>query len=194
MVFYDNILARAREKEYKDGIKYNQKDGTFYNICKWIYILAFAFTMVMNLLYISGMIMRFEDLKSGMMYYLITPAVMTVVLIGCLILSKFNENYIVASVFGAVNLLSAVVLCVIFAYLMKDDVGLLGLSASFYWRHLIPLVILAVCSAIMALIVVNSYLKTKKSYNRVLEILYDEYNSFPDDKPDWEEFVKNYKF
>jgi hypothetical protein len=47
----------------------------------------------------------------------------------------------------------------------------------------------------MALIVITAYFKTKKAYNRVMEIVYDEYNALPDaDKPEWEDYIKNYEF
>lgn len=195
MVFNENVLARTRFKEIKEGVSYPKKDGKLYKACKWIYIIAFAYTMVINFLYACGMLLMWDTLKTDSKYYFISVLALTAVLIGALILSRFNNNFIVSLVFGGVNLLSSVALIFIFANLMPDDMVRFGLKISFYYRHLAPLIIIAVCAVIMASVVVSAYFKTKKAYNRVLEILYDEYNALEDtDKPEWEAFISNYQF
>lgn len=197
MVFNENVLARTRVKEIKEGVSYPQKDGKLYKSFKWLYIIAFAYTMVINFLYISGMLLMWEILQksSQNLYYFISVLVLTAFLIGALILSRFNNNFIVSLVFGGVNLASSAALIFIFANLMQDDMVRFGLKISFYYRHLAPLLIIAICTAVMTFIVVSAYFKTKKAYNRVLEILYDEYNLIADaDKPDWEDFIANYQF
>ena len=36
MVFNENVLARTRFKEIKEGVSYPKKDGKLYKACKWI--------------------------------------------------------------------------------------------------------------------------------------------------------------
>lgn len=197
MIFYDNILKRARDKQIKEGVRYPEKDGKLYNTFKFFYVVAFIFGNVMNLFYILGMLIAMSDnahfnVNAG---NVIAVAVCVVLLIAALIMSKFNAKPIIASIFGVVNLGSAIGLLLVFMKLMADDTVAGGIKLNFYWRHLAPLAILAICAVGMAVIVVNAYLKTKKAYNRVMEIVYDEYNALPnDDKPEWEEYIKNYEF
>ena len=197
MIFYDNILKRARDKQIKEGVRYPEKDGKLYNTFKFFYVVAFIFGNVMNLFYILGMLIAMSDnahfnVNAG---NVIAVAVCVVLLIAALIMSKYNAKPIIASIFGVVNLGSAIGLLLVFMKLMADDTVAGGIKLNFYWRHLAPLAILAICAVGMAVIVVNAYLKTKKAYIRVMEIVYDEYNALPnDDKPEWEEYIKNYEF
>lgn len=197
MIFYDNILKRARDKQIKEGVRYPEKDGKLYNTFKFFYVVSFIFGNVMNLFYILGMLIAMSDnahfnVNAG---NVIAVAVCVVLLIAALIMSKFNAKPIIASIFGVVNLGSAIGLLLVFMKLMADDTVAGGIKLNFYWRHLAPLAILAICAVGMAVIVVTAYLKTKKAYNRVMEIVYDEYNALPnDDKPEWEEYIKNYEF
>ncbi len=197
MVYFDNISKRAREKQLKEGISYPQKDGKLYNTFKWFYILSFAFSAVMNLMYIIGIALFInEDARfADDIGKVIVIAVCTVLMTVALIISKHNAKPIFASIFGVVNVGSAVTLIFMFMNMMKDNTVAGGVSLNFYWRHLAPLVIVAICAIIMATITIIAYFKTQKAYNKVLEIVYDEYNSLNDsDKPEWEEYVKNYKF
>ncbi len=197
MTYYKNILERAREKQYKLGISYPEKDGKLYNTFKFFYVAAFIFGNVMNLLYILGMLIAMTDNAhfSGNAGNVIAVAVCVVLMIAALIASKHNANVIVASAFGGVNLVSSTALLLIFMNLMKDDTAVGGININYYWRHLAPLAIMALCAVVMALIVITAYFKTKKAYNKVLEQVYEEYNLLPEnEKPEWEEFAKNYEF
>lgn len=197
MVFYDNILKRARDKQIKEGIRYPEKDGKLYNGFKFFYVVAFIFGNIMNLFYILGMLIAMSDNAhfSGNSGNVIAVSVCLALLVGALILSKFNHNWIIATIFAGVNLGSATGLLLIFMNLMEDGTVTGGINLNFYWRHLAPLAILAICAVGMALIVITAYFKTKKAYNRVMEIVYDEYNALPDaDKPEWEDYIKNYEF
>lgn len=197
MIYYENILQRAKTRQIKEGIRYPAKDGKLYNALKFFYIVAFIFGNVMNLMYILGMTIAMSDNTNLIIDIgsFITIIVCVVLLIAALITSKFNKNVIVASVFGGVNLGAAITAIITFKNLMPDDTVAGGININFYWRHLAPLAILALCAVGMALIVISAYFKTKKAYNRVLELVYDTYNSLPEnEKPEWEEYVKNYEF
>ncbi len=197
MIYYENILKRAKERQIKEGISYPQKDGKLYNFFKFFYVVAFVFANIMNLMYILGITIAMSDNSNLIinMESFITIIICVVLFIAALIVSKFNKNVIVASIFGGVNLGAAITAIVTFMSLMPDDTVAGGINLNFYWRHLAPLGILALCAVGMALIVIIAYFKTKKSYNRVLELVYETYNALPEnEKPDWEEFVQNYEF
>lgn len=197
MIYYDNILKRAKERQIKEGVSYPEKDGKLYNFFKFFYVVAFIFGNIMNLMYVLGMSIALSDgsnLNIDVVSF-ITVIVCVVLMIAALVLSKFNRNLIVASVFGGVNLGATITAIFTFMHLMQDNTVAGGININFYWRHLAPLGILAICALGMALIVITAHFKTKKAYNKVLELVYDTYNSLPEnEKPEWEDFVKNYEF
>ena len=59
---------------------------------------------------------------------------------------------------------------------MKDSLGVMGFKPSFYWRHLIPLAVLAVIMIVMSAIALRAKIKTEKQYKRITENLYEIYN------------------
>lgn len=193
MVFHENILKRVRAKERKKGKYYPEKDGLLYNRFKFFYIVATLFANIWNVIFVTGIAVLAEDdvfLCKTSDYVIVT--VSTLLLIGALVASKYNDNVIVASSFGIANVLASVVLIYIYA---KMQMGANGIVTNYYWRHLAPLSITALCALAMALIVIVAYLKLKKHYNEVLEEVYADYNNLESgDKPEWEEYVKNYKF
>lgn len=196
MKFNENILKRTREKQYKAGIKYSEKDGKLYNLLKVFYILAMAFALVMNLMYVIGILLFIDDpLFSSQIDTAIVVSVISAFLIAGLVISKYNDNIIIAFIFGGVNFLCALISILFFKNILTDDTVLGGLDVDFYWRHLAPNVIMAFCALGMVLIILTAYFKTKKAYNKILEIIYEEYNLLPEnEKPEWEDFASNYQF
>lgn len=197
MAFNENVLARAREREYKMGISYQKKDGRLYKTLKWIYALAVSFTAVITSFYVLGFILLyFEDMIANVSKtknYGISFVLNVVLMIAMLIISKFNEKPIIASIFGTVNLASSIFLVITFANYYHE--WQVYLSAKFYWLHLVPILIIILCSSIITFIVIRSYFKTRKAYNMVLDILFRQYNALPEnEKPDWEEYVNNFEF
>ena len=193
MVFQENILKRVRAKERKAGIYYPEKDGMLYNRFKGIYFLTSIFANVWNVLFVTGIaVLMEEDQFICETLDFVTVAICTVLMIGALIASKFNDNLIVASAFGVVNIITSAVLSYSYAMMQSRAKGIL---LNYYWRHLGPLSISALCALAMTLIVLTAYFRLKKHYNEVLEEVYADYNSLEgDDKPEWEEYLKNYRF
>ena len=194
MVFYENILKRAREKQIKEGISYPKKDGKLYNFFQFFYVVAFIFANIWSLLYILAAIIFSEEmLTSSELPNFITVSVSTLIMFMTLITLKFNDNLIAAGVFGGVNVAGAVVLSETFFRMQEYSKD--GVQLSYYWRHLVPFMIVCVATIGLTVIIFGAYFKTKKAYNRVMEIVYDEYNALPDnEKPEWEDFIKNYEF
>ena len=52
MKMQESVLRRVRAVEEKNGIKYAKTDGKLYKTLRVFYIIIFAYTMVINLLYI----------------------------------------------------------------------------------------------------------------------------------------------
>ena len=198
MVFHENILKRVRAKEKKRGKYYPEKDGILYNRFKFFYVVATLFANVWNFMFvISVLILNGEDEtyfsnSTLQLSDYIVVTVCSIILIGAFFASKYNDNLIVALSFGGSNLVACGVLIYYYA---KIQMQANGIVLNYYWRHLAPLSITALCALAMSLIVIIAYIKLKKHYNEVLEEVYEDYNALEtDDKPDWDEYVKNYKF
>ncbi|MBR6509013.1 MAG: hypothetical protein IKT38_00210 [Clostridia bacterium] len=197
MAFNEKVLARAKEREIKEGISYPLVSGKLYKTFKWIYLLAVIFNSVVTSFYVAGFILLYAEGILGNVSktknYGISFALMILLMIAMLILSKFNTKPIIAAIFGSVNLFSSVFLIITFSNYYHE--WLVTLNSKFYLLHLLPNVIIAICSLVMTYIAISSYFKMRKSYNRVLEIIFTEYNKVPfESTPDWDRFVENFKF
>ena len=77
MKMYKGIADKVRLVERKNGIVYMDTDSVTYKVFKWIYILAFAFSLVINSIYILGA--TWENLP------FVTPLICTIGLIAGLV-------------------------------------------------------------------------------------------------------------
>ena len=195
-----NILQRVRQIEEKAGIRYAKADGRLYKTLKVLYVILFAYTMVMNLLYLLGTALvysgkeAFVEVKNS----LIIVVVASIGLVAELVFAKF-KNKIWANVTSAVlNLVSCIFLVLNFANLLTDDLGFLGYKFSFYWRHSVPILLIVIFSVWFSVIAVRGIVKTQKQYKKVVENLYEKYNLASENQQlseeEWEEFLTNYEF
>lgn len=195
-----NILQRVRRIEEKAGIKYAKADGKLYITLKVLYIILFAYTMAINVLYVLGTSLvysgkdTFADIKNS----LITVTVASLGLIAALVFAKFKNKIWANITCMALNLLSCIFLVLTFAQRLTDDLGFLGYKFSFYWRHSVPLLLIIIFSAWFCIIAIREMVKTKKQYKKVVENLYEKYNVASENEQlseeEWEEFLKNYEF
>ena len=139
---YEGVLKRVRQLEEKNGIKYAKTDGKLFTSFKVINVLAFIWTVIMNFLYIAGCLLmyNFKDDKEVFLGYVIPIAVCTALLIVSLVLCKFKK-YLIA---GVLNVVSSVVMLVLFGKLSADGLGFLGMKTMYYWRHFAPLVLIII--------------------------------------------------
>jgi hypothetical protein len=189
MKMYDNILQKVNLYEEKRGIVYAKTDGKLYKTIKAFYVLAFVYTMFMNLVFILGVTLdsaRFEVLANP--FY--TVVALTVGLIAALVIVGFKKYLWAHIVSFALNLLSTVGLTVTFAKLLED---VIGYKTSFYWRHLAPLAIILLLSLWMTIIAIKAIVKLKKTYKKIEENLYADYSAESENLTDeeWDDVLKN---
>ncbi len=195
MKIYQNVLERVRAVEEKRGIKYAKPDGKLYITLKVFYVIAFAYTMGINLLFALGTVIseiNFKNLKNS----LITVTALSVLLIIALVIMRFKDKLWANITTGVLNVLSSVGLLLSFAVLMKDSLGFMGLKTSFYWRHFIPLVLMIVFSVWLTVIAIRAILKTNSAYKKVVENIYAlhkvsaEERNFTEEQ--WDEILRDY--
>ena len=184
----EGVLKKVRETEYKKGIVYENSDG---NLCKTLnifYILAGAFALLMNLFFLISYIFVYID-KNDNIYKVISVSVLSIFLIAGFILGKTKLIYTPF----ALNILSACGLIVIFAK-ECEKVAFREYSSVFYWRHLIPLLIVLITSVWIFIIKLRAKIKTNRLYKKVESDIYKEFCSQNAEftEEEWQEFIKNY--
>jgi hypothetical protein len=98
---------------------------------------------------------------------------------------------------GVLMMLSSVYQAFYFMHNLTDSGGVVGLSPKFYWRHLIPLALIAISIVWITVIAVRAKIKLKKQYKKVTENLFTMFNveltdgEFLSDEQ-WDEFLKVY--
>ncbi len=188
MKYNEDILTKVRIYEEKRGINYAKTDGKLYKTLKVLYVLMFAYTMVINLLYILGTLLL-EDLSTVQKNILYTVSALCVSLVVSLIVMRFKKYLWANIAYTVLNILSCVGLCVTFGVISADPVGFLGFLPLFYYRHFAPLLIMTVLTVWLFVIALNSFIKTRKCYNTILENLYNstetDINSL-----EWEKIVE----
>lgn len=182
MKMYKGIADKVRLVERKNGIVYMDTDSVTYKVFKWIYILAFAFSLVINSIYILGA--TWENLP------FVTPLICTIGLIAGLVFLCLKKHIISA----ILTLPSAVMIMLFFPHsLTYSNI----LNPKYYWAHLVPMIVLCLSILICGFIAVRANCKFKKTYEKVVDNLYNNYKidliggeDIPEDK--WEEFLENY--
>ncbi|MGN0492992.1 MAG: hypothetical protein ACI4F7_05025 [Acutalibacteraceae bacterium] len=192
MKMQESVLRRVRMIEEKNGIKYAKTDGKLYKTLRVLYTLVFIYTMGINLMFVAGMLLVYggTDKISGVLNSLISVSVCTVLILAGYILSFFRFKLTA----GIMSVAPEIFLIPVFGSVMRDDLGVLGFTASFYWRHLIPLVGLVILMTAATVIAVRARVRTERLYKKVTDNLYKIYQSNGTDVTDevWEQFLKEY--
>lgn len=192
MKMQESVLMRVRMIEEKNGIKYAKTDGKLYKTLRVLYIITFAYTMAINLLFIAGMLLVYggTDNFKNVANSLISVCICTAVIIAGFVLSFFRFKFAA----GVMSIAPEIFLIPVFGAVMKDDLGFMGFTASFFWRHFAPLALLVILMTATTVIAVRARIKTEKQYKKVTENLYKLYQSTGGDISDdqWEEFLKEY--
>lgn len=200
MEFQYNILMRVREIERKNGINYAKIDGALFSGIKVLYILICFYTLIINFLSAAGLSItnHTEHNADSIKSLIITIIVASILLIAGLVIIKFREKIWANITFVSINLLSSIYLLLTFGKELKDGIGFLGYNFSFYWRHAIPLTLIAILSIWLFIIALRAILKTQKEYKKVVETIYQQYLATAlegqTSEEEWQEYLKNYKF
>ncbi|MBE6750118.1 MAG: hypothetical protein E7560_03030 [Ruminococcaceae bacterium] len=189
---YQGVLERVKEIEYKRGIVYEKTSGNLYKKSKIAYLLFLIWTFIMNFMYVVGFMM-YSDSEQMSLYKnsLITVSVCTALLILAYILTNLKLNV----TGGIISTVSSVLTVLSVGNFLKDENGFLGYKISFYWRHLVPAVIMLLIIALLMFISVRERIKTDKLYKSVVNNLFEEYkrnHTGELSEQEWENFLKNY--
>lgn len=197
---YDGVVLRAQMLEYKKGIDYAKPETRLYKWLRALYTVVFAYTFVINLFFVLGMILQVDA--------------------GARTMEQVSKNIYVVSIATAVALVGVIlsycklhiaadILCIaalpvtlfVFAPLLESDVypleGWFGYKESFYWRHFIPVVVLVIFAVWMLIIVIRAKVLFSRTYKKVCDDLFKVYKSELgeneiESESSWEEYLKNF--
>ena len=182
---YDSIVKRVDEIEYKYGISYAAPDGRLFKGLLRGFTLLFAYTMAIHLIILLGYIGSGQGV--GMLVSLI--------LINAAMIAGFVFLRTKLKIAGmAASFAAAVYAIVYFAPFFADISGFAGYRLSYYWRHFIPLALMAAFLIGMFIIALRYRLIKRYAYNKLVENLYAEYHAKWNDLTDeeWNYFLKTY--
>ena len=192
MKMQESILRRVRAVEEKNGIKYAKTDGRLYKTLRVFYIILFAYTTAVNLLYIAGMTYVYlgTDNFKNVVNSIVTVSICTALIAVGFVISFFRFKLAA----GIISIVPEIFLIPVFGIALSDSLGFLGFKASFYWRHFAPLALLVILMIFTTVIAVRARIKTEKQYKKVTDNLYKLYRQNGNDISDeqWEQFLNNY--
>lgn len=193
---FQGVLNRVRELEQKKGIVYAKSDGTLCKTLKVLYTIAGIWTLLINSIFILGFVLlyggteNFNDVKNIIVWVSLATATLVI----AYVLSFFKLHL----TSGVISVISQVVILVVFASISRDYTYVLGFKPYFYWRHLIPIVLMLIFKVWITIICLREKIKTDKLYKKIIENLYDKYstdfkmeNEITEEQ--WIEFLENYQ-
>ncbi len=194
MKYYDNIMKKVPDYEYKRGIDYAKPNGPGYKKIKILYTIVLIFCFFINLLVTLGTYMYKWNYDNGKSVFFKVLG-FGIGLIIAYVLTFFKKNVIFnISSFG-LNVISAVGLVLSVATPLAKVDG--GYKPTFYWLHLIPLCLVVLISFFLTFIAVKAALKKKASYKAIVLDIYNKYqesvNAGEASESDFEEVLKNYE-
>ena len=200
MKLQQNILNRVRKVEEKRGIVYAKTDGKLYKTLKVFYIIFLVYTFIINALFVLSNFMVYygTDTFNSVKKPIIIVICSTLCFIASLFVLRFKDKIWANITTIILNLLPCVLTVLVYANLMEDSLGLFGYKYSFYWRHSVPLALIAVFAIWLSVLALRANIKTKKQYKKITENLYNQYHISEENEQlseeEWQEFIENYKF
>ena len=202
-----NILGKLHQKEAKLGITRTSVDYTLGKTCKVFFIIAFAYTMAIHLLYVLSVWMNKENtinsiglenlsvLQEDQLAQVNNSIVLVICLSALLIagLVLLLKRVFVAAL--VINTLTPAVLLLHFAERMSDTLAANGLLCSYTYNHLIPLAVLLISALVFCITGIRFNRGENRAYNAFCEALYNQYSDSFEKLTDeeWDNFLSNYE-
>lgn len=195
MTQYPGIVKRAEVIAWRSGKIYATPDGTLFKTLFTLSTLSMIYTFFINLFYILGNLMIYQDTPNfkEVLTPIIAVSVATALLVVSFVLGKLKKRILSCAILVVVSSF----LIVFFGSISKaelPDNDFLGFKPLFFWRHFIPLFLIFVVACWMITIVLRAKRNFNKFYKDCEEQLYTLYKkNHPDaGEEEWIEFAKAY--
>ncbi len=202
MKMYEGVLEKVESNRRKRGVV-PINEGFKFKLCKFLYFLAFVYSLVMSLPVIIGFLMKASQSQDGFSAFVsdrlvgyATLALGTLLLIvGCVLILKKKRSVLTVSVALVLTVACSVALIFFFKDNLIDELTD-KVKTMFYWRHLIPLGLTALLSVIVCGIDLTEKLRVRKEYNTILATIYEIHKQTTGQTEigadEWDEFLENY--
>lgn len=202
-----NILLKMHQKEARCGITRRYVDGGIGITLKVIYIIAFAYTMLINAIYLisvnlntstivenigkENLSVSQEDMLAEINNSIVFVIIMSVLLIGgmvCLAIKRFTPALLLSCI-------PCVLLVLHFAERMSETLALNGLACSYTYNHLVPLALIFITALIYCIIGIRFIISENKAYTAFVAGLYDAYSDRIENitEEEWKKFLSEYE-
>ena len=165
-----NILKMVEKYRYRKGIVITDEKSNIFKIFKIIYFISLIWTFVFNLYFLIGNIVSlvFSEVKIKT-----TPAI-TILISTIFLVAGFifllKKLYIPG---GIATIFSLIMGIVQYYTLLLNDIQLNGgITHFFYWRHLIPTIIVLVTCLVICYIGIKTKVLLNRDYKKITEKLY----------------------
>ena len=179
MKYYNSVLQKVEETNYKKGIVRVDTNSSIYKTSKILYYISFAWFMLFHGLYLLSNSTAFffykEAAKNIHTELFITSILVFALMISGLVCLKKNLQIpafaltLVAGIAQIVTLNSNDNISLSFL-----DKGLL--SSKFFWYHHAPITLLIIFSLIVFVIGVKTKIQLRKDYNKTLSSMFAAYS------------------
>ena len=179
-----NILKLVDAYQYKSAICYSKTNERIYCNLKKFYIVGFIYQAIIMFLLSYGEI-KLNYLERTNIF---TASIISFVLFTAafaLMLFKWDCISLPLNIVGTVFLWP----------LMKEVLfmsGVFFVKGTFYFKHLIPLVLILIPSLWMCIISTRERYFIHRDYKVVMEKLYNKHRTAEMSDDEWEEFINNY--
>ncbi len=179
-----NILKLVENYQYKSAICYPKTKERIYCNLRTTYIIGFIYQAIFMLLLTYGQI-ETHYLDGANMF---TASVISFMFfISAFVLMFFKWDCISLPL----NILGTVFLWPIMKELLFSS-GVFFIKGTFYFKHLIPLVLILVPSIWMCIISTRERYLIHRDYKVVMEKLFSKHRTPEMTDEEWEEFINNY--
>ena len=197
---YESILKRVEAYEKKCEITYAKADGKLFSVLRILLTISVIYMLGINILTILSLFIKAAALEEYTIMTKPTLIAVTLVTVGCIfaiVLTYFKNIWIkLAATFCL--LASNIYLIFPFYAISNDGLGFFRLVPVFYWRHLIPFVLILIFTVWMAVIMIRQEYMVNLRYNTIINNLYRAYKNDPNavvsalSEEEWDDFLKNY--
>ncbi len=202
MKMYKGVLQKLEQNRIKRGI-IPLNTGLKFKLSKLLYFLSLVYAAFTTLVFIVGVAMKaafsqdsfWEFISERTVDYSTAIIGLALLIVGFVLTFKKYRTVTTASLALILTLISAVVLIFFFKNELIDSLTD-KVFVKFYWRHLIPLGLTAILSAIVCGLDLAEKIKVNREYSSILEAIYETYKKTADNdeisEEEWDEFLESY--
>lgn len=197
---YDSILKRVEAYEKKCEINYAKINGKLFAYLRVLLTLSVVYMFIINMLTCLALFAKASALGKYNVMNKSTLITMTVIVVLSFLFMIFtyHKNDLVKLV-ACLSLFGCNTYLIFPLYAISNDgLGFFRLASVFYWRHLLPFVLIFIFTIWLIFIILRQKYMINFRYNTIINNLYQAYKNDPTtnyltlSEEEWNAFIENY--